>query len=95
MSQYIKDAIKKNKPHILKYKKYIKDNDWRDIVWDLQGKPKTDVELRRAEFDVQNQLALAILNRLKLFVKKAEGDHHLKIFKDFTKEALIRVKLDF
>jgi len=88
MSQYIKDSIKKNLPHFKKYKKYIEDNDWRFLVWDGVGKPKTDVEIRKSEFDVQNQLALAILNRMKLFVKKAEGDHHLKIFKDFTKQAL-------
>ena len=88
MSQYIKDSIKKNSPHFRKYKKYIEENDWRTLVWDEIGKPKSDVDIRRAEFDVQNQLALAILNRMKLFVKKAEGDHHLKIFKEFTKQAL-------
>ena len=88
MSQYIKDSIKKNSPHFKKYKKYIEENDWRTLVWSGEGKPKTNVEIRRSEFDVQNQLAQAILNRLKLFVKKAEGDHHLKPFKEFTKQAL-------
>lgn len=88
MSEYIKSAIKKNKPHFLKYKKYINENNWTSLVFSGEGKPKSDVEIRKSEFDVQNQLALAILNRLKLFVKKSEGDHHLKVFKDFTKEAL-------
>jgi hypothetical protein len=88
MSEYIKTSIKKNKPHFLKYKKYINENDWTILKFNGVGKPKSDVEVRKSEFEVQNQLALAILNRLKLFVKKAEGDHHLKIFKDFTKEAL-------
>lgn len=93
MSEIIKAQIKKNKPHFLKYKKYIEDNDWtilkvKEPREGFKGKLKTTVELRKEEFDVQNELVSAILNRLKLFVKRAEGDHHLKVFKDFVKETL-------
>ena len=93
MSQYIKEAKKKISPHLSKYKKYIEENPWGNLAWDNIGKPKSDVDIRKAEFDVQNELVIAILNRMKLFVKKAEGDHHLKIFKDFTKEMLSIVNI--
>ena len=92
MSEFIKSSIKKNKPHFLKYKKYIQDKDWRTLksafIEGVKGKPKTTVELRQEEFNVQNELISAIINRLKLFVKKTEGDHQLKIVKDFIKETL-------
>lgn len=88
MSEAIKISIKKNKPHFLKYKKYIEENDWQYMSWDAIGKPKTDTEVRKAEFDIQNELIKAMLERLKAFVKRNEGDQHLKIFKDFTKDTL-------
>ena len=93
MSELIKDTIKKNKPHFLKYKKYINENDWQTFTWNGQGKPKTDVEIRKAEFDVQNELVKAMIERTKAFVKRSEGDHHLKIFKDFVKEGLNIIKI--
>lgn len=88
MSVIITNSIKKNKPHFTKYKKYIQDNDWKDLKWNLVGKPRTDVDIRKQEFDVQNDLVKAIVERLKTFVKRAEGDHHLKVFKDFVKDTL-------
>lgn len=93
MSLIIKNSIKKNSPHFRKYKKYIEENDWRNLTWDSVGKPKTDVDIRKGEFDVQNDLVKAIVERLKTFVKKAEGDHHLKIFKDFVKDTLKIIEL--
>lgn len=93
MSELIKDTIKKNKPHFLKYKKYINENDWQSFSWDGIGKTKTDVELRKSEFDVQNQLVIAMLERTKAFVKRSDGDHHLKVFKDFIKESLNIIKI--
>lgn len=86
--EFIKDSIKKNRPHFLKYKKYIVDNDWRYLTWDGSGKPKLDVDIRTSEFNVQNDLVNAVLIRLKLFIKKSEGDYGLKTFKDFVKETL-------
>ena len=93
MSEFIKASIKKNKPHFLKYKKYIDDNDWRTISAkeaseNAKGKPKSTVDLRKEEFSIQNDLVKAIIERLKVFVKKSEGDHHIKIFKDFIKDTL-------
>jgi len=93
MSLIIKNSIKKNSPHFRKYKKYIEENDWRNLTWDGVGKPKTDVDIRKGEFDVQNDLVKAIVERLKTFVKKSEGDHHLKIFKDFVKDTLKIIEL--
>lgn len=94
----IKTAIKKNKPHFLKYKKYVSENDWtkiEKIILDegFKGKQKTTVELREEEFKVQNELIKAILERLKTFVKKNEGDRHLKLFKDFVKETVSIIEL--
>ena len=93
MSNSIKTAINKNKPHFLKYKKYLSENDWTKIESvklqeGFKGKIKTTVELREEEFKVQNELIKAILERLKSLSKKNEGDHHLKIFKDFVKQTL-------
>lgn len=93
MSLVITNSIKKNKPHFNKYKKYIQENDWRNLSWDGVGKPKSDVDIRKWEFDVQNDLVKAIVERLKTFVKRAEGDHHLKVFKDFVKDTLKIIEL--
>jgi hypothetical protein len=91
MSKIITDSIKKNLPHFKKYKKYIQENDWenlkaKDLEEGSKGKQKTTVDLRLEEFKVQDDLVKAIVERLKTFVKRAEGDHHLKVFKDFVKE---------
>lgn len=92
MSEFIKEFVKKNKPQFLKYRKYIEENDWRDKSnaggETVKGKQKTNIQLKSEEFVIQNQLVTSILDRIKYFVKKSEGDHHLKIFKDFIKEAL-------
>lgn len=98
MSEKVKLLIRKNSPHFKKYKKYIKENDWttlkaRDVEEGFKGKRKTTVDLRLEEFNVQEGLIKAILERLKVAVKKCEGDHHLKIFKDFVKETLSIVSL--
>ncbi len=92
-TEFIKSAIKRNLPHFKKYRKYIIDNPWQDIVRSepeegTKGKYKSTVDLRLEEFRVQEELIKAIFERLKTFVKKAEGDHHLKAFKDFVKETL-------
>jgi len=93
MSDIIKSLIKKNRPHFIKYAKYIKENDWTILERGFQeegfkGKQKTTVDLRLEEFKVQEELIKAIVDRLKVFVKKSTGDHHLKLFKDFVKETL-------
>ena len=93
MSEFIKNSIKKNKPHFLKYKKYIDDNDWRnleslELPEGFKGRIKSTVDLRKEEFSIQNDLVKAIIERLKVFVKKSEGDHHIKVFKDFIKDTL-------
>lgn len=84
----IQTFIQKNTPQFSKYKKYISENDWRTLVWNEVGKPKSDVDVRKDEFTVQNQLVEAILNRLTLFVKRNQADQHLQDFKDFVKESL-------
>jgi hypothetical protein len=88
MSEYIKSSIKKNRPHFLKFKKYILENDWRDLDWSGEGKPKTYVEIRKAEFDIQNSLVKTMIGRLKRFVQKSGNDYKLKIAKTFIKDAL-------
>lgn len=95
MSAYIKEAVAKNAPHFRKYEKYIRDNDWTKLkgfkVEDGEKKPKdfkTDVDVRKEEFNVQEELVKVMLIRLKNFAKKSLGDHHLAIFKKFVKEAL-------
>jgi hypothetical protein len=98
MSSTVKDAINKNKPHFLKYKKYLTDNDWTQIKRkgseeELKGKSKSTVELREEEFRVQNELVKAILERLKTFVKKHDADRELPSFKSFVKETVFIIEL--
>lgn len=88
MSEYIKNVIKKNRPHFVKFKKYILENDWRELDWNGEGKPKTYVEIRKAEFDIQNSLVKTMIGRLKRFVQKSGNDYKLKIAKTFIKDAL-------
>lgn len=98
MSELIKTAIKKNRPHFQKYKKYIQDNIWTTFTVKEQDeenkiKKKTTVDLRKEEFDVQDALVKAIINRLKAFTERNEGDGHLKIYKEFVNETLEIVEL--
>ncbi len=99
MSELLKNTIKKQIPHFRKYGKYIKENPWNTLtgIEDDEGggkkKYKSTVDVRLAEFTVQNQLVDAIITRLKVAVNKNAGDHHLKIFKDFVKETLKIISL--
>lgn len=86
MSELIKDIIKAEKPHLIKYSKYIKENPWGKLRWNEIGKPKNDIDVKKEEFDLQNSIITTLLSRLKILVKRSEGSHHLKIFKDFVLE---------
>lgn len=86
MEYNVKDLIKKEKPHLLKYKKYIKDNPWENLSWNKVGKERSDSDVRKEEFNLHNNIITTILNRLKSVAKKSQGSHHLKIFKDYVHE---------
>ena len=49
---------------------------------------QSKLKRKQEEFKVQNSLVEAITNRLKYFVKKTDGDHHLKKVKNFIKYSL-------
>lgn len=49
---------------------------------------KSSIKFKSDEFKLQNDLMSYILDRLKVFCKKAEGDHHKVEFKKFIKECL-------
>jgi hypothetical protein len=70
MSDFVKSFNKKYKPTVDKYKKFIDENDW-------------SIERSKAEresgWKIEEGLVKSILNRLVYFIKKAEGDMHLKI----------------
>lgn len=75
------------------------NNDWTTIKTDtevdedyVKGK-KTPLEIKRAEFQLQDDLLSNILERLKYFVKKAKGDKGERIFKVFTDFCLTIVDL--
>lgn len=53
---------------------------------------KEGIKYKTEEFKLQNDLMANILERLKYFVKKTEGEHHLKEFKKFVKYALDIIK---
>lgn len=96
MSQLIKDFIKKTKPQFLKTKKYLSENDWSN--WTIESEDTDEKPFARAkrvqgEFEVQEKAIKIVLNRIKYLVKKSEGDHHLKIFKDFVRDSLKIVEI--
>jgi hypothetical protein len=88
MSELIRQFIKKAKPQFLKTKRYLEANDWSNHVPEFDEEGREKKYNKEGEFDVQDKAAKIIVNRLKYLVKKSEGDHHLKIFKDFIKESL-------
>ena len=49
---------------------------------------KSNIKYKSDEFKLQNEIIGNILDRIKYFVKKSEGDHHLKEFKTFIKECM-------
>lgn len=69
MSQFVKDFTNENKPTFDRYSSFIKDNDW------IEEKTKKEKE---SGFGIEKGLIESILERLEYFVKKAEGDMHLK-----------------
>ena len=54
---------------------------------------KSSIKFKSDEFKLQNDLMTYILDRLKVFCKKAEGDHHKAEFKKFIKECLNTISI--
>lgn len=93
MSDFITTFIKKTKPGFLKTKKYLIDNDWSLLIIkgeELKAKKKS---AKQEEFEVQHKAVGIIVDRIKYFVKKTEGEHHLPSFKKFIKDSLSIVNL--
>ena len=86
MSDIVNNIVREEKKHFKKYKSYIETNNWAYLVWNQQGKPKLDTDIRKEEFNLHNNIINTILTRLKVAAKKSEGSHHLKIFKDYVAE---------
>lgn len=91
MSEFLSSFIKKNRPQFLKYKSYISSNNWIDINTEQDPNPieqKNKTKQKAEEHKLQNDLVSSILDRLKYFVNKSEGEHSLKTFKEFIKDSL-------
>jgi hypothetical protein len=91
MSDFIKSFVAKTKPQFTKTRKYISDNDWSkftNISEEDEEGHKTKKSPKKEEFDVQDKAVSIIVDRLKYFVKKAEGDHKVPLFKTFVKDTL-------
>lgn len=84
MSDFITSFVKTNKPQFLKYKNYIKNNDWTKKII---GNEDSDKD-RWNEFPLQNELIVSILDRLKYFTTKASADSKLLKYKTFVKDCL-------
>lgn len=93
MTELINSLVKDEKKHLKKYKKYIQENDWSFLVWNKIGKPKTDTDVRKEEFNLHNNILNTILTRLKSVSKKADGKHNIKAFKDYVKEIVNLIDL--
>lgn len=96
-SEFVGDFISKTKKQFLKYNKYIIDNDWSDLKTLVAKKKSAKAKKveddenktsKRQEFDIQNDLAKGILDRVKYFVKKTENIKRTKPALNFIKESL-------
>ena len=87
MSDFIKARLAKDKPHLLKTKKYILDNDWTELkAIETDEKGKKPFNPKEDEFNVQTLAINIVIDRLKYFVKKTTSDHHTIVFKKAVKE---------
>lgn len=71
---YSEDPTKAKKAEVLKMFK------------ELIATQKNNVKAKSDEFALQNNMMSDILERIKYFAKKTEGEHNKKEFKDFIKE---------
>lgn len=89
MSDFIKARLAKDKPHLLKTKKYLIDNDWTELPAIIDSdKGKKAYNPKEEEFNVQSLAVNIVIDRLKYFVNKSKADHHEVIFKKSVKEYL-------
>lgn len=89
MSDFIKARLAKDKPHLLKTRKYLLDNDWTKLsVIESDEKGKKPYNPKEEEFNVQTLAVNIVIDRLKYFVNKSKADHHEAIFKKSVKEYL-------
>lgn len=93
MIETIDALIKDEKKHLRKYKKYLQENDWSYIAWNGSGKPKSDTDVRKEEFNLHNNILNTILTRLKSVTKKVDGKQNVKSFKDYVKEIVSLIDL--
>lgn len=70
MSNFVKSFTKQYKPTFDKYHKFIEENDWS---------AERARDERHSGWKIEEGLVKSVLNRLSYFIKKAEGDMHLKI----------------
>ena len=94
MANFVKDFIQSAEKQFLKNKKYIEVKDWtvekeEEEEGDFYKKNKKRLE----EFNLQNDLASGILERVKYFVKKTSGIKRTKKALDFIKDSLNIVEL--
>ncbi len=86
MIENVRELVKKEKPHLIKYKKYISEKNWNNLTFNGIGKPKSNIEVRKEEFDLHNTMVATIISRLKVVAKKSEGYHHYQVFKEYVNE---------
>jgi hypothetical protein len=70
MSEFVKSFKKQYKTTFDKYDKFIEENDWST---------ERSRNERESGWKIEEGLVKSVLNRLSYFVKKAEGDMHLKV----------------
>lgn len=92
-SELVLSLIRDEKKHLKKYKKYLQNNDWSFLVWNEVGKPKTDTDVRKEEFNLHNNILNTIIIRLKSVCKKLGEKNNSKVFKDYVKEIISLIDL--
>ena len=94
MANFVKDFIQSAEKQFLKNKKYIEVKDWTVEKEDVEEENFFKKNKRRLdEFNLQNDLASGILERVKYFVKKTSGVKRTKKALDFIKDSLNIVEL--
>lgn len=63
------------------------------MMKELLSRQKNAVTEKTNEFNLQSNMMYDILDRLKYFVKRTQGDHHRKDFKKFVKECFSIIEI--
>jgi hypothetical protein len=84
MSNFINEYVDDKNPQLLKYKKFIVDNDWTIS----KSNDKESIKNRLIAFNTENDIVNGVVSRLKYFVNQIEPLRKTKKAYSFIQDAL-------